>query len=77
LERKREYFIFEITRKLINLIIKIAGSISKILPQYCAVGKIVLISRMLMNPIGIPLQFKKLQFPIEVSFVITINKAQE
>ena len=36
-----------------------------------------LISRIPMIPTNLPFQFKRLQFSIQLAFVITINKAQE
>ena len=41
-----------------------------------AAGEIALIPRILMIPTDLPSQFKRFQFPIKVSFVNTINKAQ-
>ena len=41
-----------------------------------AAGEIALIPRIPMIPTDLPFQFKRLQFPIKVSFTITINKAQ-
>ena len=41
-----------------------------------AAGEIALIPRIPMISADLPFQFKRLQFPIKVSFPITINKAQ-
>ena len=42
-----------------------------------AAGEIALIPRIPMIPTDFPFQFKKLQFPITLSFPITINKAED
>ena len=39
-------------------------------------GEAVLIRRIPMIPTDLPFQFKRLQFPIRLTFAITINKAQ-
>ena len=39
-------------------------------------GEDVLIPRIPMIPIDMSYQFKRLQFPIQLAFAITINKAQ-
>ena len=39
-------------------------------------GEAVLIPRIPMIPMDLPVQFKRLQFPIRLAFAITINKAQ-
>ncbi|VDO40325.1 unnamed protein product [Onchocerca flexuosa] len=36
----------------------------------------VFIPRIRIIPVDMPLQFKRLQFPIRLAFVFTINKAQ-
>jgi hypothetical protein len=41
-----------------------------------AKGEIAFIPRILMIPSNLPFSFKRLQFPVKVSFSITINKAQ-
>ena len=41
-----------------------------------AAGGIALIPRIPMIPTDLPFPFKRLQFPIKVSFAITINKVQ-
>ena len=41
-----------------------------------AAGEIALIPRIPMIPTDLHFQFKRLKFPIKVSFAITINKAQ-
>jgi ATP-dependent DNA helicase PIF1 len=42
----------------------------------CAAGETVLIPRIPLIPSDIPFRFKRLRFPLRVSFAITINKAQ-
>ncbi|VDO71945.1 unnamed protein product, partial [Onchocerca flexuosa] len=39
-------------------------------------GKDVLIPRILMIPMDMPFQFKKLQFPIRLVFLFTIDNVQ-
>jgi ATP-dependent DNA helicase PIF1 len=39
-------------------------------------GEIAFNSRIPMIPSDLPFSFKRLQFPVKVSFAITINKAQ-
>lgn len=39
-------------------------------------GEVVLIPRIPMIPTDMPFEFKRLQFPVRLSFAITINKAQ-
>ena len=39
-------------------------------------GEAVLIPHIPMIPTDVPFQFKRLQFPIRLAFLITINKAQ-
>jgi ATP-dependent DNA helicase PIF1 len=41
-----------------------------------AKGEIAFIPRIPMIPSDLPFSFKRLQFPVKVSFAITINKAQ-
>lgn len=41
-----------------------------------AVGQTVLIPRIPMIPTDLPFSFKRIQFPVKVSFAVTINKAQ-
>ena len=41
-----------------------------------AAGEIALIPRIPMIPTDMPFQYKRLQFPIKVSFAIIINKAR-
>lgn len=41
-----------------------------------AVGQTVLIPRIPMIPTDLPFNFKRIQFPVKVSFAVTINKAQ-
>jgi ATP-dependent DNA helicase PIF1 len=41
-----------------------------------AKGEIAFIPRIPMIPSDLPFSFKRLQFPVQVSFAITINKAQ-
>jgi ATP-dependent DNA helicase PIF1 len=41
-----------------------------------AKGEIAFIPRISMIPSDLPFSFKRLQFPVNVSFAITINKAQ-
>lgn len=41
-----------------------------------AVGQTVLIPRIPMIPTDLPFNFKIIQFPVKVSFAVTINKAQ-
>ncbi|CAH1099107.1 unnamed protein product [Psylliodes chrysocephalus] len=39
-------------------------------------GKSVIIPRIPINPTDLPFQFKRVQFPVKLSFAVTINKAQ-
>jgi len=39
-------------------------------------GEVALIPRIFMIPTDLPFQFKRLQFPIRLTFAITIDKAQ-
>lgn len=41
-----------------------------------AKGEIVLIPRIPLIPTDMPLEFKRLQFPVRLSFAMTVNKAQ-
>lgn len=41
-----------------------------------AKGEIVLIPRIAMIPTDMPFQFKRLQFPLRLSFAMSINKSQ-
>jgi ATP-dependent DNA helicase PIF1 len=41
-----------------------------------AKGEFVLIPRILLIPIDMPFEFKRLQFPVRLSFAMSINKAQ-
>jgi len=42
----------------------------------CALGKDVFIPRIPINPSDLPFEFKRLQFPIRVSFSMSRHKAQ-
>lgn len=39
-------------------------------------GEIVLLPRIPIIPTDVPIQFKRLQFPIRLAFAMTINKSQ-
>jgi len=41
-----------------------------------AKGEVVLILRIPMIPTDMPFEFKRLQFPVRLSFAMSINKAQ-
>ncbi|KAL4153586.1 hypothetical protein QTP88_001419 [Uroleucon formosanum] len=42
----------------------------------CGAEEMVLVPRIPMIPTNLPFQFKRLQFPVKLSFAMTINKAQ-
>ncbi|XP_060846341.1 uncharacterized protein LOC132926006 [Rhopalosiphum padi] len=42
----------------------------------CGAGEMVLVPRIPMIPTNLPFQFKRLQFPVNLSFAMPINKAQ-
>ena len=42
----------------------------------CAKGEIVFIPRIPLIPNDMPFEFKRLQFPVRLSFAMSINKAQ-